>query len=206
MATEANHNYFYVRRLHSLLGIIPIGIFLFEHFFANSYVFQGVKAFNGLVEALQSLPLVPFMEVGLIGLPILFHAVLGLIIFYTGKNNILDYGYYKNWMFFLQRISGIIALVYIVIHVWETKIVTALDGRHINFADMQRILEPTWVKWFYVIGILAAVFHLTNGVSTALMTWGITVSRRSQRITAIVGWALFAGMSFWGLAIFYQFI
>ncbi len=206
MATARNHNYFYIRRLHSLLGIFPIGVFLLEHFFANSYVFKGPDSFNGLVETLQSLPLVPFLEVGVIALPILFHAVLGGIIFYTGRNNFLDYGYYKNWTYFLQRLTGVIALVFIVVHVWETRISTLLDGRHVQFTDIQRILEPTWVKWFYVIGILSAIFHLTNGIATALMTWGITVSRRSQRITALACWGIFAVMSVWGLSIMWAFI
>lgn len=206
MTTPANHNYFYIRRLHSLLGLFPIAFFLLEHFFSNSHVFHGPESFNKLVDFLQSLPLVPVMEICFIGLPILFHAVLGLIIFYTGRNNFLDYGYYRNWMYILQRITGVIALVYIVVHVWETRISTALDGRHVQFADVQRILEPTWVKWFYIIGILAAVFHLTNGVCGALMTWGITVSRRSQRIAAAAGWAVFAIMSVCGLSILWAFI
>ena len=206
MSTKANHNYFYVRRLHSLLGLFPIGVFLLEHFFANSHVFKGPDAFNKLVEFFQSLPLVPFLEIGLIGLPILFHAVLGLIIFYTGRSNFIDYGYYRNWMFFLQRITGVIALIFIVVHVWSTRISTLLDGRHIQFIDMQRIFEPGWVKWFYVVGILSAVFHLTNGVCTAFMTWGIAVSRRSQRIVATAGWFFFIGMGSWGLLILWQFV
>jgi len=206
MSKKANHNYFYIKRLHSLLGLFPIGVFLLEHFFSNSYIFKGPEGFNKLVQTLQSLPLIPFLEIGLIALPILFHAVLGLIITYTGKNNVLDYKYYRNWMFFLQRVTGVIALVFIVIHVWETRIALALDGKMVQFADMQRIFGPTWIKIFYIIGILSAIFHFTNGVCTALMTWGITVSRRSQKIAAYASWCVFAGMSFWGLAILYKFI
>lgn len=206
MATYADHNYFYIKRLHSLLGIFPIGVFLLEHFFANSYVFQGGESFNKLVETIQSVPLIPFLEVGLIALPILFHAVLGIIIFYTGSNNFLGYGYYRNWMFFLQRITGVIALVFIILHVWQTRISTLLEGRYINFADMQRVFEPGWMKWFYIIGILSAVFHFTNGICTALMTWGVTASRRSQRIAAYAGWLVFVGMSVWGMFIMWAFI
>lgn len=201
-----NHNYFYIRRLHSLLGIFPIGVFLFEHFFANSYIFKGPESFNGLVETLQSIPLIPFLEIGVIAVPIFFHAVLGLIIFYTGKSNFLDYGFYRNWMYFLQRITGVIALIFIIVHVWETRISLALDGRHIQFADMQKIFEPAWAKWFYIIGILSAVYHLTNGLCGALMTWGITVSKRSQKIVMIAAWAVFVVMGVWGLSILRAFV
>lgn len=206
MSTQADHNYFYIRRLHSLLGIFPIGVFLCEHFFSNSFIFKGSDAFNGLVATFQSLPLLIFLEVGLIGLPIFFHAVLGLVIFYTGRNNFLNYGYYRNWAYFLQRVTGVLALIFIVVHVWDTRIATALAGTHITVDDMLRIFTSSWVKWFYVVGIVSATYHFTNGIATALMTWGITVSRRSQRIVNYACWGGFAVMSGWGLAILYRFI
>lgn len=205
MSEQTNHNYFYIRRLHSLLGLFPIGVFLCEHFFANSFVFAGGESFNKLVESLQSVPLLPFIEIGVIALPILFHAVLGVIIFYTGRSNFVEYGYYRNWMYFLQRVTGVIALIFIVVHVWDTRISTLLEGRHIQFDDMVKLFALGWMKFFYIIGILSAVFHLTNGVATALMTWGITVSRRSQRIMALAGWAIFVVMGGWGIVIMYSF-
>jgi succinate dehydrogenase / fumarate reductase cytochrome b subunit len=205
MGTQTAHNYFYIKRLHSLLGIIPIGAFLLEHFFSNSFAFKGGESFNKLVESFQSLPLLPIIEIGFIGLPILFHAVLGLVIFYAGKSNFLDYGYYRNWMYFLQRITGVVALIFIVLHVWEMRLRTAPGGQPISFADMQQIFASPSARWFYIIGILTAAFHLTNGVCTACMTWGITVSRRSQRIAAVAGWCAFAVMGVWGVAIMYAF-
>lgn len=200
-----DHNYFYLRRLHSFLGIFPIGVFLFEHFFSNSFAFQGPEKFNALVETFQGLWVTPFLEVGLIGLPILFHAVLGLVIVYTGSNNFVAYNYYRNWMYFFQRATGLFVLVFIFIHVYAARIGPLLSGRHVTYADMQRILQPGWAKWFYGIGIVCAVFHLTNGICTALMTWGITVSQRSQKIVAAASWALFLVMSVWGFLILRTF-
>lgn len=200
-----NHNYFYLRRLHSLLGIFPIGIFLFEHFFSNSFAFQGPEKFNTLVETFQGMWITPILEVGMIGLPILFHAVLGLVIVYTCSNNFISYSYYRNWMYFFQRLTGVVAIVFIFLHVYSARIMPLIQGKHITFADMHLIFQPTWAKWFYVIGILSAVFHLTNGINTTLMTWGITVSQRSQKITAIACWGLFLAMGVWGLLILRTF-
>jgi len=201
-----NHNYFYLRRLHSLLGIIPIGIFLFEHFFSNSFAFQGAERFNELVKTFQSLWITPFLEISVIALPILFHAVLGLVIVYTGSNNFLSYGYYRNWMYFFQRITGLFVLFFIIVHVYAARIAPHLAGRYVTFADIHNILAPTWVKWFYIAGILAACYHFTNGIGTALMTWGVTVSQRSQKIVAVAMWGLFIVMSVWGLLIFRAFV
>lgn len=201
-----NHNYFYLRRLHSLLGIFPIGVFLFEHFFSNSFAFQGAERFNTLVEAFQGLWITPFLEIGLIGLPILFHAVLGLVIVYTGSSNFISYSYYRNWTYFFQRLTGVFVLIFVFVHVYAARITPMLAGRHVTFADMQLIFKPTWAKWFYVIGILSAAYHLTNGISTALMTWGITVSQRSQKIVSTVAWLVFVGMGVWGLLILRAFV
>ena len=201
-----DHNYFYLRRLHSLLGIFPIGIFLFEHFFSNSFAFQGPERFNSLVETFQTLWVTPILEVAMIGLPILFHAVLGLIIVYTASNNFVSYSYYRNWMYFFQRATGLFALVFIFLHIYSARIMPLLEGRHITYLDMQRIFHPAWAKWFYIIGILSATYHLTNGICTTLMTWGITVSQRSQRITAVFSWAMFLGLGAWGLLILRAFI
>ncbi len=187
------------------MGIFPIGVFLFEHFFSNSFAFQGAEKFNALVETFQGMWITPVLEVGFIGLPLLFHAVLGLVIVYTGTANFVPYTYYRNWMYFFQRLTGVVALVFITVHVYGTRIAPLLAGRHVTFADVHTILQPTWVKWFYAIGILCAVFHLTNGVATALMTWGITVSQRSQKIVAGVMWAAFFGFAGWGLLILRAF-
>jgi succinate dehydrogenase / fumarate reductase cytochrome b subunit len=205
MKIQSAHTYFFIKRLHSLTGIIPLGLFLMEHFFSNSYAFKGAESFNKLVSTLQSIPILIFIEVGFIFLPLIFHAVLGLIITYMGSNNFVTYSYARNWLYFFQRVTGVLMFVFIIVHVWSTRISTALEGREITFSDMQRIFAPTWAKWFYVVGILSAAYHLSNGISSALITWGITVSRRSQRIAMVLSLALFVVMGAWGIFIMRTF-
>ncbi|MBI4367189.1 MAG: succinate dehydrogenase [Deltaproteobacteria bacterium] len=207
MVARGSLRYFWLRRLHSLLGIVPIGAFVLEHFWSNSYAFQGPAAFDKMVVDLQGLPLVVVLEVGLIGLPILFHVALGLVIMYTGANNFLRYGYYRNWMYFFQRVTGVVALAFIAYHVWETRIAAALRDRVFTYADMQQLIQgEAWAPWVYAVGIVSVCFHFANGIATSLMTWGITVSPRSQRMTAIACWGFFALMSGWGLMILREFV
>lgn len=42
------NNDFYVRRLHSLLGVVPVGVFLLEHLITVSTVMGGQKALTML--------------------------------------------------------------------------------------------------------------------------------------------------------------
>ncbi len=197
--------YFFWRRLHSLLGIFPIGVFLLEHFFSNSYVFQGPEAFNKAVAGLQGLPLIILIEVCFIAFPILFHILLGLTILYASKQNVLQYGTYRNWMYFLQRVTGMLAVVFIGVHVYETRLKGLIENRLVTFDYMHQYFGPVWIKIFYIVGIVSVVFHFANGISTSLITWGITVSKRSQQASAAVSWLVFICMTFWGLKILYAF-
>lgn len=201
----SNFNYFWLRRIHSLLGIVPIGAFVLEHFFSNSYVFQGGDRFNKMVEDLQGLPLVLFLEIGLIGLPLLFHVILGFVIMFTGSVNTNNYNKYRNWMYVLQRVTGVLAFFFIGFHVYTTRISAAIAGQMVTFTDMQHLLAPTWAKWFYIIGIVSVCFHFANGIATSLMTWGITVSQQSQKMASIACWGFFAAMTFWGIKIVFAF-
>ena len=38
--------YHALRRLHSLSGVVPLGLFLLEHFYTNSVATHGAAAFN----------------------------------------------------------------------------------------------------------------------------------------------------------------
>jgi len=177
---------FWARRVHSLTGVVPIGAFLLEHLYSNSWATQGAAAYNAYVERLTSLPYVIFMEIFLIGLPIAFHAIFGLWIAWQGQWNVASYPYGRNWMYALQRITGILLVVYIGIHVWETRIAAALNPaiKHDLFAHMHTIFtSPAYVA-FYVVGVACAAFHFANGLWTFLIVWGITVGPRGQRLAS----------------------
>ncbi|HYO50756.1 MAG TPA: succinate dehydrogenase, partial [Chloroflexia bacterium] len=59
---------------------------------------------------------------------------------------------------------------------------------------------------FYIIGIIAAAFHLGTGIWTFLITWGITIGQRSQRISQVVTTALSLAVSAVGIAIALAFV
>ena len=93
------HTTFYIRRLHSLCGIVPVGLFLLEHIFTNSMVLGGPAPFNAAVEHLASIPheiMLP-LEICFILVPFLFHGLYGLYILMQAKNNVKSYGYARNW-------------------------------------------------------------------------------------------------------------
>ncbi|HFK1428961.1 MULTISPECIES: succinate dehydrogenase cytochrome B558 [Bacillus cereus group] len=193
------------RKWHSLMGVIPVGVFLTQHLIVNNFATRGAEAFNKAAGFMELLPFRYALEIFIIFLPILYHAIYGLYIAFTAKNNAVSYGYFRNWMFVSQRISGIVTLIFISWHVWETRIQAAL-GKEVNYDMMADILNNPAMFAFYLVGVVSTIFHFANGLWTFCISWGITVSPRSQRISTYVTLAIFLGLSYVGVSALLAFI
>ncbi|MCS4782693.1 hypothetical protein L2T70_05565 [Staphylococcus aureus] len=122
-------NEFYLRRIHSLLGIIPIGAFLVVHLLVNHQATQGAEAFN-----------------------------------------------------------------------------KAFYGKEVNYDLMHETLQhPGWAI-FYIICIIAVVFHFANGLWSFLVTWGGLQSPKSQRVFTWVSLIVFLVISYIGVTAIIAFM
>ena len=83
------HTTFYLRRLHSLVGLLVLGMVLFEHIFTNSMALGGAPALNGALAMMELIPKPVFLmlEVCGIAVPLLFHAIYGIYIALQANNN-----------------------------------------------------------------------------------------------------------------------
>lgn len=196
---------FALRRLHSLLGVIPLGVFLIQHLVINHFAVNSPEAFNNASDFMWNLPFKIVLETLVIYLPILFHAIYGVYIAFTSKNNVTHYSTFRNWMFLLQRITGIIAFIFIAIHVWQTRVQAAL-GHHINYDMMADLFNSPINVIGYIIGIVSVIFHFSNGLWSFAVSWGITQSDRSQKIMAYVSLGAFLVITFIGLRALFAFM
>jgi succinate dehydrogenase / fumarate reductase cytochrome b subunit len=172
---------FVLRRLHSLTGILPIGLYVLFHLGVNSFAASGVESYNRMAEFLESLPYLIAIEIPFIWLPILYHSGYGIYIHATGRPNPFQYPYSNNWLYWLQRWSGVVTLVFIGWHFWQTRMSNYLYGSVIEFQMMADIFaDPRWLA-FYAVGLTAVSFHLGNGLRTFLLTWGGVVGDSARR-------------------------
>lgn len=197
---------FYWRRLHSLLGIIPVGLFLTQHLVVNHFATRGEESFNAATHFMESLPFKIFLEIFVIFLPLMFHAFYGLYIAFTAKNNTKNYGTLRNYLFVLQRFTGIFLVVFIVWHVFETRFQAAIGAKEVNFNMMAEILSNPWMLGFYIVGVISATFHLANGIWSFLVSWGITQSAQSQKIATYVTLVIFLALSVVGVQALLAFV
>lgn len=187
MAQAQSHSDYLLRRLHTLAGVIPVGLFLLEHLFTNAMATTGAASFNSAVNTIQHIPLLHFIEFFFIFLPLTYHGVYGLYAAFTSGYNAGTYSWTRNVLFVLQRITGVITFVFIVYHLWTTR----FSGNSPDFAMMHRLVSDPAYLWFMIIGVVAATFHFANGLWSFCIHWGITVGARAQRITTYVTLLLF---------------
>jgi succinate dehydrogenase / fumarate reductase cytochrome b subunit len=195
----SDRTYFVLKRLHSLTGIVPIGLFLLEHFFTNSRALQGAAAFDQAAADLARIPYVTLVEALGIWIPIAFHMVLGVIIATTWQANAGRHGYAKNWMYVLQRVSGIALVFYILFHTWMTR----FDPNYLNSASAYEFVKHQvsnpGIFAFYVVGVLSACWHFGNGLFGFAIHWGLATGRNAQRWAGRLALAVFVALSIVGL-------
>jgi succinate dehydrogenase / fumarate reductase cytochrome b subunit len=182
---------FVFRKLHQLSGIIPLGVFLLEHFYTNSKAMTGAGDFNNAVKDLQSTPYVIFIEVAGIFMPLIYHAVYGLFITWEARPNNLAYPYPRNWFYTIQRVTGMILFFFIFFHVLNFRfgLIPGLNERSVAehpmdaFGIVSHEFTNPVIFAIYLVGITATVWHLANGIWLFAVDWGIVIGERAQRLT-----------------------
>lgn len=182
---------FVLRKLHQLTGIVPLGIFLLEHFYTNSKALDGAATFNEAVRDLQSIPYILLVEIVGIFIPLLYHAIYGLVITWEARPNNLSYPYPRNWFYLIQRITGIILFFFILFHVLNFRfgLIPGLNTISVAhepdkaFQIVSREFHMIPIFLIYVVGITSTVWHFANGIWLFMVDWGITIGERAQRLT-----------------------
>ena len=222
-------NQFLIRRLHSLTGILPIGVFLIAHLVTNSSLAwgwfalkgrhqgEGLSVSEGGVQYFAhevtwintQVPHLFLIEVTL-WLAIAFHCILGFYYATGGKGNLQHYKHQDNFRYSLQRWSGYFGIFFIFYHIatlrwgWTFLIPEGTAWSHeYSASTLAAALQGSTEGWtaaglfvslFYLLGVSLLVFHFANGVWTAAITWGLTVSEHAQKKWGYVCAALGAGL------------
>lgn len=186
------------RRLHSLTGVVPVGVFLVFHLGTNAWALRGAEAYNAMARRLQGLPFVVAVEILLIAAPLVFHGIYGLFLIssdepaYAGRRRLLSRA---------QRVTGVVLFGFVLFHLWTSRLVQIHDHESLDlFRLMQSALASPWIRALYGAGILSAAFHLSAGLWTFADTWGIATTPRARRAAAAGSAVLFMGLSTLGLA------
>lgn len=116
------------KRLHSLTGLFLV-LYLIEHLLVNSqaafFIGDDGKGFVTAVNSIHDLPYLPFIELFLLGVPILIHGYWGIVYlrtsqqnYYSGEKNKPHFSENpRNRAYTWQRITSWVLLFGIIAHV-----------------------------------------------------------------------------------------
>ncbi len=178
----------------SLSGIVPLGVFVLSHVLAMGQALLGPRAFGSALAELTPVRL--GLEAVLIGVPLAFHAGLGLALAARSRSNIASYPYPANHAWALQRVSGLLVLVFLLVHVWHTRVALLL-GRttaSITLEALAARLSATglfglpYLALFYLLGVSATVFHLAHGIVGFCASFGLVDSLERLRAVTRYVW------------------
>ena len=200
-------SHFILRRIHSLTGVVPVGLFLVYHLYLQLYLHYGAEIYNNEVNSFYDSPLATWALVIVVYIPLIFHSLLGVLLVFENKVQ-PSYTYFSHLLYLLQRISGIGVLLFIIAHVWNAKLgpwIAGTWGTHFEhlssgFADPE---TGMLTKTVYLLGVFGAVFHFANGLNTFCITWGIALTPTSQkrvRSFSILVFIILTASAFYALA------
>ncbi|MEO1526513.1 MAG: succinate dehydrogenase cytochrome b558 subunit [Planctomycetota bacterium] len=190
---------FAIRRLHSLTGIVPLGLYMCIHLATNASMLNGVETFQWAVFMIHAPgKLLPLIEWGFIFLPLIFHALVGVWIAKTGRTNSSKYDFTNNRRYSWQRWTGFMALAYLFLHIlhlhgWFHAEFWVDSIGHLGLAQFRPYNAGSTLAsamnigygliWppIYLVGVLACVYHFVNGIWTAGITWGLWISPTAQQ-------------------------
>jgi len=85
----------------------------------------------------------------------------------------------------------------------DNKLAIANDFGTAELLLVRESFKKPWLMFLYTIFVLAACYHAFNGVWSFLITWGITLTRRAQRLSRILCYIGMGLLSFLGLSAIY---
>jgi len=197
-ATASSHKAWVAKRIHSFVGIVPLGIYVILHLSRNLSALWGPEAFDTAVRATWQKPINYLWVVLLVYLPLIYHAAYGILLTLRAeRTSFFKYPNFENLRYVFQRLSALGLLGFLFAHIFLTRVQVSMgwlqsadvnpDGQ-VTFAyfatHMTDLAKGT--VFVYALGILAAAFHLGNGVSTFCISWGITTGKSAMKKANIV--------------------
>ncbi len=171
-----------------------LGGFLFLHLLVNSLALWPGK-FQSAVNKVHSLgALLPVLEIGLATV-LTFHIVVGLRQMRRDKLKFITGDHFhgspmRQW---LQRVTAVIMLAFVLFHV--VTLHRWFGGRFNPGNAFSSASQAIWQFWhgqaagsfpnllfaqFYLLGIVAAVYHVANGLATGAEVLGLVRTEAAQ--------------------------
>lgn len=174
-------------RIHSLLGVVPLGAYLCLHLYDNWPALGGREPWvDRALHAPSRLWIVL-----LVLSPMLVHVALGTQRFLRGATNEAGPSGGRASSR-LQAITGLLVLGFVIFHV--SQVWTVSEGPQHSPYDTYAVLFSTLgrpsVLGVYLLGLSAVCFHLAHGLPRAALTFAPTLPGRTLLVVRVASGVL----------------
>ncbi len=196
VGTASSKTSYGLRALHSLTGVVPVGVFMLLQLWAHAKVLDGPSAYRAALTAVH--PTSWAIRI-LVLAPLLFHVGYGLVLTFRPQYNVGRYPLSRNWTYTLQRITGVLALglILLTLALFWNDAPEHLPERIVGTVSQTHAGLPL-IALGYVIGLAACAFHFAVGLWMIGVRYGWLSTRGTQAQAGMAftvsGVALFA----WG--------
>jgi succinate dehydrogenase / fumarate reductase cytochrome b subunit len=169
-----------------LVGITGVALFIYLviHIVGNMLVFLGPDFFNNYAHTLESNPLIPIIEVGLLLLFLIHVYKTVRMVIANQQARPVKYAAKKRagapsrktFASSTMILSGLWLLFFIIVHVRQFRYGTEHEwpagGRDLYRLEMETFADPL-VVGFYVLSMLVVGSHLSHGIWSAFQSLGL---------------------------------
>ncbi len=167
------------RKLHSLTGLLPAGLFLFFHFTEI-----GLNIFKANPGTVLLLFWIPFLYHILYGIRIIVHGKVGDKEAYYRLSMVYlfridgQYKYYRNYLYLFQRLTAYLILIFVILHL-------------VSLRTYPHWIHARWYQIVFLLGIISASFHFSNGIFGFFSNWGIITGEKAHKSALVITCVLF---------------
>jgi succinate dehydrogenase cytochrome b subunit len=180
-----------------LIGVtgLALVLYLIVHIAGNLMVFGGPAFFNKYAYTLESNPLIPVIEIGLLVI-FLAHVYKTVSMFLANQQarparyvqkKPAGHTSRKSFASTTMIFTGLWLLLFIIIHVkafrYGTEYAWAEGGRDLYRLEIENFANPLMVA-FYVLSMVVVGSHLWHGASSAFQSLGFDHPRWTPRLRA----------------------
>ena len=197
-----------------LTGITGIGLMLFiiGHLLGNLTIFGDAQTFNEYTLALERMGWLLYLIEAVLAVAFILHAYVGISIWLRRRkarpegyrsNDSIGGASHKNWASKSMIITGVILLIFLVIHLktfkfgdTETIILNGEQARDLKALVIDKFQDPLYAFGYTFVMILLG-FHLGHGFWSAFTSLTMKHNRTSSIIYTIgIIFALLMAMGF----------
>lgn len=174
---------FLLRRFHSLIGLYAVIALLAQIFHAFTRVFS-----PGEITAVNEAFAVraPGLSFITLHLPLLFYFLYGTGLWLSGKSNLLTRPTRSNFIYDLERVTGLFALPFVLAYLWIFRIGPPMGGQNLEIAGLANFfsIPLTWIV--FTVGMILTAVHVSCLLRRVLFGWGVVLHEPTRHKIFVV--------------------